>query len=170
MEHSTLSFHCLLRWGGETLHLRVFCSAAELANHSQGCQNQKKDRGKTTVQPHEAGEATEAKPPTHPPPLPQAEWEGVVGRSALTMNPEKSVCGTQGHATSFLPQNRPFKVKACVCAQSLQSTLCDPMGCSPPGSSVHGLLQARTLEWAAIPFSRGSSQPRDQPASLCLLP
>ena len=35
------------------------------------------------------------------------------------------------------------------------------MGCSPPGSSVHGILQARILEWVAIPFSRGSSQPRD---------
>ena len=34
-------------------------------------------------------------------------------------------------------------------------TLCDPMDCSPPGSSVHGILQARTLEWVAIPFSRG---------------
>ena len=39
--------------------------------------------------------------------------------------------------------------------------LCDPMDCSPPGSSVHGILQARILEWAAIPFSRGSSPPRD---------
>ena len=35
------------------------------------------------------------------------------------------------------------------------------MDCSPPGSSVHGILQARTLEWVSIPFSRGSSQPRD---------
>ena len=36
------------------------------------------------------------------------------------------------------------------------------MDCSPPGSSVHGILQARILEWVAMPFSRGSSQPRDQ--------
>ena len=41
-------------------------------------------------------------------------------------------------------------------------TLCDPLDCSPPGSSVHGILQARTLEWVAVPFSRGSSQPRDR--------
>ena len=40
--------------------------------------------------------------------------------------------------------------------------LCNSMDCSPPGSSVHGILQARVLEWIAIPFSRGSSQPRDQ--------
>ena len=54
----------------------------------------------------------------------------------------------------------------CFCLESesevAQSclTLCDPMDCSLPGSSVHGVLQARTLEWAAISFS--SSQPRDQ--------
>ena len=40
-------------------------------------------------------------------------------------------------------------------------TLCDPMDCSLPGSSVHGILQKGILEWVAIPFSRGSSQPRD---------
>ena len=41
-------------------------------------------------------------------------------------------------------------------------TLCDPMDCSPPGSSVHGILQARILKWVAISFSRGSSWPRDR--------
>ena len=40
-------------------------------------------------------------------------------------------------------------------------TLCNLMNSSPPGSSVHGILQARTLEWVAFPFSRASSQPRD---------
>ena len=39
-------------------------------------------------------------------------------------------------------------------------TLCDPMGCSPPGSSVHGIFQAWILEWVAISFSRGSSRDR----------
>ena len=46
-------------------------------------------------------------------------------------------------------------------AQSCQ-TLCDPMDCSLPGFSIHGILQARILEWVAISFCRGSSQPRDQ--------
>ena len=41
-------------------------------------------------------------------------------------------------------------------------TLCSPMDCSPPGSSVHGIFQARILEWVAISYSRGSSWPRDQ--------
>ena len=40
-------------------------------------------------------------------------------------------------------------------------TLCNPMDCSPPGSSVHGILQVRILEWVFIHFSRGSSRPRD---------
>ena len=40
--------------------------------------------------------------------------------------------------------------------------LCDPIDCSLPGSSVHGIFQARVLEWVAISFSRGSSRPRDR--------
>ena len=53
------------------------------------------------------------------------------------------------------------KVKLLI-AQSCP-TLCDFMDYSSPGSSVHGILQARILEWVAIPFSRGSSQPRGKP-------
>ena len=54
----------------------------------------------------------------------------------------------------------------CMHAKSLQSclTLCYPMDCSLLGSSVHGILQARILEWIAMPSSRGSSQPRDRPS------
>ena len=48
----------------------------------------------------------------------------------------------------------------CLIAQSCP-TLCDPVNCSLSGSSVHGILQARILEWVAMPSSRGSSQPRD---------
>ena len=52
----------------------------------------------------------------------------------------------------------------CGWAQSLQScpTLCDPLDCNPASSSLHEILQARILEWVAIPFCRGSSRPRDQ--------
>ena len=39
---------------------------------------------------------------------------------------------------------------------------CDPMDCSPPGSSVHGILQARILDWVSMPYTKVSSQPRDQ--------
>ena len=62
----------------------------------------------------------------------------------------------------------------CVCvrahARSLQlcSTLYDPMNCSPPVSSVHGIIQSRTLEWVVISLSRGSSQPRDWTHISCI--
>ena len=46
--------------------------------------------------------------------------------------------------------------------------LCDPVDCSPPGSSIHGILQARILEWVAVSFSRGSSQPWDQIQVSCV--
>ena len=52
-------------------------------------------------------------------------------------------------------------IHVCVLVVQWCLTLCDPTDCSPPGSSVHGILQGRILEWVAIPFSRGSSQPRD---------
>ena len=47
-------------------------------------------------------------------------------------------------------------------------TLCDPTDCGPPGSSVHGLLQTRTLEWVAISFFRGPSRPRDRTRVSCV--
>ena len=57
-------------------------------------------------------------------------------------------------------------VCACSVAQSC-STFCNPADCSPPGFSGHGIFQARTLEWVAISFSSGSSQPRDQTQVSC---
>ena len=58
----------------------------------------------------------------------------------------------------------------CVCVLVTQScpTLCNPMDCRPPGSSVHGILQARILEWVAMPSSRGSSPPRDWTQVSCI--
>ena len=47
-------------------------------------------------------------------------------------------------------------VCGCVLVTQLYQTLCDSMGYSPPGSSLHGILQARILEWITIPFSKGS--------------
>ena len=57
-----------------------------------------------------------------------------------------------------------YFIYMCACMLSRFSCvrLCDTMDCSPRGSSVHGILQARILEWAAMPFSRGSSRPRDR--------
>ena len=56
----------------------------------------------------------------------------------------------------------------CVCSAQSCPTLCNPMDCSPPGSPVHGIFQARILEWVAISFSRGSFQPRDWTCSSCV--
>ena len=55
----------------------------------------------------------------------------------------------------------------CLLAKSCP-TVCDPVDCSPPGSSVHGILQARILEWIAMSFSRGFSWPRDQTHISCI--
>ena len=54
----------------------------------------------------------------------------------------------------------------CVCL--VTQTLCGPMDCSSPGFSVHEILQAKILEWVAIPFSRGSSWPRGRTLVLCI--
>ena len=47
-------------------------------------------------------------------------------------------------------------------------TLCNPMDCRPPGSSIHGIFQARILEWVVIRFSRGFSQSKDQTQVSCI--
>ena len=64
----------------------------------------------------------------------------------------------------------PWYHRMGVHAKSLQSclTLCDPMDCSLPGSSVHGTLQERILQWVAMPFSRGSPQPRSRTCISCI--
>ena len=64
------------------------------------------------------------------------------------------------NARMFL--NSVFQVVIVVLAQ-LCLTLCDPMDCSPPGSSVHGILQARILEWVAIPISKDIPDPEIEP-------
>ena len=55
----------------------------------------------------------------------------------------------------------------CVLSHFNPIQFCDPMDCSLPGSSVHGILQARILQWVAMPSSRGSSWPRDQTHISC---
>ena len=64
------------------------------------------------------------------------------------------------HDTCWLVSFSVLVAQSCL-------TLFDPMDCSPPYSSVHGILQARILEWVAIPFSRGSSWPSNR-TQVCL--
>ena len=84
-------------------------------------------------------------------------------------HPFSSVCSDKHHVSSLLTADpwasaldtgfSKLMEHVCLVAQSCL-TLCDPTDCSPPGSSVHGILQARILGWIVISFSRGSSQPR----------
>ena len=67
---------------------------------------------------------------------------------------------------SHTHSSRPVFV--CVLITESGPTLYDPMDCSPPGSSIHGVLQARVLEWVAMPSSRGSSPPRERNRVFCI--
>ena len=66
--------------------------------------------------------------------------------------------------------SQPLASPCCLCVLVTQSclTFWEPMDCSLTGSSVRGILQARILGWVAIPFSRGSSQPRDRTRVSCI--
>jgi len=73
-------------------------------------------------------------------------------------------CGVYPNRKSFFEHiNICLYIHCCCCCLVSQScpTLWDSIDCCPPGSSVHGIFQARILEWVAISFARGSSQPRD---------
>ena len=77
---------------------------------------------------------------------------------------------TGGFFTTSATWEAPHK-RVCVCMCSVTHsclTLCNPMDCNPPSSSVHGILQARILDWAAISFSRRSSRPRDRTQVSCI--
>ena len=105
--------------------------------------------------------------------LPGYKWTNCLSQVGLPIS--LSLAGAIGICTSLcqLLKLKTYSLRNCgastfhhgKCKLKLATqsslTLCDPMDCSPPGSSVHGILQARILEWVAISFSRGSSQPRD---------
>ena len=73
------------------------------------------------------------------------------------------------HAYTHTPSIHIWKHSKWSVGLSVMSySFCDPMDCNPPGSSVHGILQARILEWVAYPFSRGLSQPRNWTRVSCI--
>ena len=97
-------------------------------------------------------------------------WKGEVGTNQRTHSFHwKSAEEGYMSGFRFILESDKFRTQPnlhlwlavlCFVPQSCP-TLCNPINCSLPGSSVHGIFQAKTLEWVAIPFFRGSSQPRD---------
>ena len=93
--------------------------------------------------------------------LPDCENKGARGsRQSCCHRLREGVGGLWSPAAMVLNQHVLSTLTLWVTQSCL--TLCSPVDCSPPGSSVHGILQARILEWFAKPSSRGSSWPRDQ--------
>ena len=78
------------------------------------------------------------------------------------MNLEKGIGDININRVLVLPED------VCVCVLSPCLTLCHPVDCGPLGSSVHGILQARIMEWVAISSSKGFSLPRDQTHISCV--
>ena len=101
------------------------------------------------------------------------EFEQTLGNGEGQGN--LACCSPWGHKQSNTTEqlnnnnNPTFRVCVCVCVLVAQScpALCDHMDYNLTGSPVHGILQARILEWVAISFSRGSSQPKDQTRVSC---
>ena len=96
----------------------------------------------------------------------QPGWEGTLGEDGYTcvcvcMQGWVSLLSTWGY------RNTVNLLCVCSVTQSCP-TLCNPMDCSPPGSSVRGIFQARILEWVAVSFSGGSSWPRDRTCVSCV--
>ena len=87
--------------------------------------------------------------------------------AAILAQPSGSVGFSQKFALDVAVYPLPSMEGLCVLVPLLCPTPCDSVCCSPPGSSVHGIFQARILEWFAIFFSRGSSLPRDQTQVSC---
>ena len=109
-----------------------------------------------SLQIKNAGEGVEKREPSY-----------TVGRNVNWYSLWYILCRTVWRLLKKLKIELPW-----VHAKSFQSCsmLCNPVDCSPSGSSIYGILQTRILEWVAMPSSRETSQPRDQtPHLLCLL-
>ena len=81
----------------------------------------------------------------------------AIGKSLLLIY----VCITESFCYACETSTTLYINYMCVLVSQSCPTICDPIDCSLPGSSIHGISQARILEWVAIPLSRVSSQPRD---------
>ena len=93
------------------------------------------------------------------------------GRKLWTEKTIDALLRTMGYMQETTNNPLFLEKMGCMCMCSVAQwypTLCDPMDCSPPGSSVHGVFLARIFEWVAISFSRGSSWLRDQTHISCM--
>ena len=102
---------------------------------------------------------------------PQRLWASYLGHTDLPPNDTCLQSFPMGKRRSFyidMPIISPAIWKVSVLVAQSCPTLCHPMDCSLPGFSVHGTLQARILEWVAIPFPRASSWPRDWTPVSCI--
>ena len=87
----------------------------------------------------------------------------------FTLDGAPSACPSPSHPPNYIKDGSNDIPSPYVCAQPQSClTLCDPMDCSLPGSSVHGIFQARILEWVAISYSRESSPIRDRTCISCV--
>ena len=100
--------------------------------------------------------------------MPEAVTQRYTKKLTLVV-PGSQVCSDSYFLSLPLLNIVCLGLYVCVCVLVAQSylTLCDPMDCSPPGSSLHRIFQAKIVEWVAIPSSRGSSQPWDQTLVSC---
>ena len=137
-------------------------------------------------QERSAGEDQQCRTPFHKAPSAQEKGSDVKvtrgkGRAVRADLPQQRIQGLWGPVEKKVALQRPggrsFQRKAKWCnlrtfffveLLSHVRLFYDPMDCSPPGSSVHGILQARILEWVAISFSRGSSPPRNRTHVFCI--
>ena len=109
--------------------------------------------------------ATSSFPPHPPPPTPP--WVSGCGSCQRLPTVVIEIDVWAQHLTVFKDHSLLLLCCCWLVAQSCP-TLCDPLDCSLPGSSIHGISQGRILGWFAVSFSRRSSQPRDQAHTSCL--
>ena len=112
------------------------------------------------IKPTPPAMAAESLPLNHQQSPPYLKRTGQV-------DPRPGTTGTGPLRPSQEENHGNLTAASCLVAQSCP-TLCDPMDCSPPDSTVHGILEARILEWVAISCSRGSSDPGTEPRSPAL--
>ena len=95
--------------------------------------------------------------------VPSRSQSGFWFHKTYLQHKQRHVCVCVRAYTRILRGNIKSLTSGAHTCSVVQScpTLCDPLDCSPPDSSVHGILQARILEWVAIPFTRRSSRPGD---------